>query len=287
MKTHLDCFPCFLKQAVIAVRLCTDDERLQTDVIKGVAEEIRLADTSKPPAYTTTFLHRKIRRLLGRDPFERVKKQYNQIALSLYPELKEKIRLSGEPLKTAIRLAIAGNVIDFGIYTSFDIKGTIDRALDEPLSVDDFILFREALEDRREILYLLDNAGEVVFDRLLIEVLCEMGIKVKAVVKGEPVLNDSTLTDAVETGLMDICEVMVNGSDCIGTILEMTSGDFREEFSRSMLIVSKGQGNFETLAYQAGEMKNGKKICYLFQSKCDVVSKELGLPTGSMLLRLN
>ncbi len=287
MKTDLECFPCFLKQAVIAVRLCTEDEELQTVVLKGAAEEIRWADVSKPPAYTTTFLHRKIRQMLGKDPFEEIKGEYNKIALSLYPELKKIISQSENPLMTALRLAIAGNVIDFGIYTSIDIKGTIERALNEPLAVDDSSLFKQALAYQSEILYLLDNAGEIVFDRLLIEELCNMGIKVKAVVKGEPVLNDSTIKDAAETGLMDICEVIDNGSDCIGTILEMTSPDFRKEFDRASLIVSKGQGNFETLAYQTDFSGISGKICYLFQSKCDVVSKELGLPNGSMLLQFS
>ncbi len=288
MKTHLECFPCFLKQAVIAVRLCTEDEQLQVEVIKAVSNEIRLADVTKPPAYTTTFLHRKIRQLLGKDPFEEIKSRYNRIALSFYPELRQMVMSSKEPLTTAIRLAIAGNVIDFGIYTSIDIKGTIKRALNEPLKVDDFPLFQQAIEGRSEILYLLDNAGEVVFDKLLIEVLCDMGIKVKAVAKGEPVLNDCTLRDVIETGLADVCEVIINGSDCIGTILEMTSQDFIDEFNRATLILSKGQGNFETLTheYQTKGL-NGKKICYLFQSKCDVVSKELGLSTGSMLLRVD
>lgn len=287
MKTHLECFPCFLKQAVIAVRLCTEDEVLQTDVLKGAAEEIRWADVSKPPAYTTTFLHRKIRQMLGKDPFEEIKGEYNKIALSLYPELKKIISQSENPLMTAVKLAIAGNVIDFGIYTSVDIKGTIERALNDPLAVDDSSLFKQALANQSEILYLLDNAGEIVFDRLLIEELCNMGIKVKAVVKGESVLNDSTIKDAAETGLMDICEVLDNGSDCIGTILEMTPPAFRNEFHHASLIVSKGQGNFETLAYQTENSGNSRKICYLFQSKCDVVSKELGLPNGSMLLQFS
>lgn len=286
MKTHLDCFPCFVKQAVIAVRLCAEDERQQADVIKDAAKEICNADISKPPAYTTTFLHRKIRELLGKDPYEAIKSRYNLIALSLYPALKKLILNSQDPLMTAMRLAIAGNIIDFGIYTSIDIKGTIDKALNEPLKVDDFHKFKEAIDGQREILYLLDNAGEIVFDRLLIEQLVGLGIKIKAVVKGSPVLNDSTLKDALETGLSDICEVIDNGSDCIGTILEMTSDSFRKEFDRASLIISKGQGNFETLDYQAESFLKTKKTCYLFQSKCDVVSKELGLPIGSMLLQL-
>lgn len=286
MKTHLDCFPCFLKQAVIAVRLWTEDKGLQANVIKEAAKEILHADISKPPAYTTTFLHRRIRELLGRDPFEEVKSRYNQITLSLYPELKKIIQGSENSLMTAIRLSIAGNVIDFGIFTSVDIKGTIQKALSEPLAVDDFLPFKQALTKNQEILYLLDNAGEIVFDRLLIEEFIQMGIRVKAVVKGYPVLNDSTFKDAVQAGLLDICEVIDNGSDCIGTIIEMTSEEFRKEFDLASFIVSKGQGNFETLDYQFGTFLNTKKICYLFQSKCDVVSRELGLPLGSMLLKI-
>lgn len=286
MKTHLECFPCFLKQAVIAVRLCTQDEKLQIQVIKGAAEEIRYADISKPPAYTTTFLHRKIRELLGKDPYEEIKSRYNRIAFALYRELKKTIHESNDSLMTAIRLAIAGNVIDFGIYTSIDINKTIHRALNEPLSIDDYALFRQAIDNKPDVLYLLDNAGEIVFDRLLIEELIKTGISVKAVVKGEPVLNDSTIKDAVEVGLADVCEVLDNGSDCIGTIMELTSESFRNEFESATLIVSKGQGNFETLDYQLRSSQDKKNICYLFQSKCEVVSRELGLPVGSMILRI-
>jgi uncharacterized protein with ATP-grasp and redox domains len=287
MKTHLECFPCFLRQTVIAVRLCTQDETFQIAVIKGVAEEIKTADATKPPAYTTTFLHRKIRQLLHKDPYEEIKTRYNKIALSLYPELKKTTLNSQNPLVTAMKLAIAGNVIDFGIYTSIDIKGTIEKALNQPLKVDDFLPFKQILDEKKEILYLLDNAGEIVFDRLLIEEFLRLGIKVKAVVKGEPVLNDSTIKDADEVGLTEICEVIDNGSDCIGTIIEMTSEGFKREFENASLIVSKGQGNFETLDYQTAASSNTKKICHLFQSKCEVVSRELGLPIGSMLIKLS
>ncbi|MCX7913976.1 MAG: ARMT1-like domain-containing protein [Thermodesulfovibrionales bacterium] len=287
MKTYLECFPCFLKQATIAAKLSTDDESLQVKVIKGVTEEILYADIAKPPAYTTTFLHRKIRKILNKDPYKEVKNHYNRVASLLYSEMKERILKSKDPLHTAVRLAIAGNVIDFGVYTSINILETIDKALKGPLAIDDFSLLREALSDNSEILYLLDNAGEVVFDKLLIEVLNNMGIKVKAVAKGEPVLNDCTIEDVNEVGLPNICDVIVNGSDCIGTILEMTSEEFRDEFARHNLVISKGQGNFETLSYAKKNHEiDNKKIFYLFQVKCDVVSQELNLPKGSMVLQV-
>ncbi len=284
MKVHLDCFPCFFRQTIIAVRLGTRDETLQAEVLKGVTEEIRATDMSKTPAHSTTFLHRRIRSMLGKDPFTEIKSEYNQIALKLYPELKRRVEQSEDPLWTASRLAIAGNVIDFGIFTSVDIVGTIERALHTPLSVDRYDTFREELSHHDEVLYLLDNAGEIVFDMLLVEVLSGMGKRVRAVVKGAPVLNDATAEDAAEVGLDGKCTIMDNGSDCIGTILEFTSPEFNREFRNSGFVVSKGQGNFETLFFPERERYPGKEIFFLLQSKCDVLSKDLGVAKGSMLL---
>lgn len=282
MKVHLDCFPCFLRQAVIAVRFGAGDETLQAEILKGVIDEIKATDMSRPPAYSTTFLHRKIRRMLGKDPFGDIKSEYNRLALGLYPELKARVDESADPLWTAARLAIAGNVIDFGIFTSFDVTGTIGRALDQTIAVDDYPAFRGAVMESPGVFYLLDNSGEIVFDRILIETLVAMGKKVRAVVRGYPVLNDATMDDAGESGLSGVCEVIGNGSDGIGTILEMTPPEFNREFLGADLVISKGQGNFETLS--ESPQAKGKKIFFLFQSKCDVVSRELGLSKGSMLL---
>lgn len=287
MKVHLDCFPCFLKQAVIAVRLGTKNEALQAEVLKSVTDEIKATDMSKPPAHSTTFLHRKIRLMLGKDPFGEIKAEYNQLALLLYPALKKLVDNSADPLLTAARLAIAGNIIDFGIFTSVDISGTVERALNSSLAVDRYEEFKAAVEREPEILYLLDNAGEIVFDRLLIEVLTGMGKKVKAVVKGSPVLNDAVRKDAVEVGLDSLCEVIDNGSDCIGTILDLTSADFNREFEKAGFVISKGQGNFECLNDCRHPGCEGKQIYYLLQCKCDVLSAELGLAKGSMLLELH
>jgi hypothetical protein len=279
MRVHLDCFPCFIRQTIIALRFGTKDELLQERILKSILPEIQIADISMPPAFTTTFIHRKIRQLLGKDPFKELKSEYNEIALGLYPSLKTMVKESQNPLWTATRLAIAGNVIDFGIFTSVDIEGTILKAINNPLAVDEFDIFKKAISDTDTILYLTDNAGEIVFDRILIETLISTGKKVKVVVKGSAVINDSTLEDALESGLTGICEVVDNGSDAVGTILPWTSSAFQKLFRNAELIVSKGQGNFETLT---GIQKN---IFFLFQSKCDVVSKELGLSNGSMLLK--
>jgi len=279
MRVHLDCFPCFLRQSIIALRIGTKDELLRERILKSILPEIQIADISRPPAYATTFIHRKIRQMLGKDPFEELKSEYNKIALGLYPSLKKMVGKSQDPLWTATRLAIAGNVIDFGIFTSVDIEGATDKALNNPLAVDDFEIFKKAISNADTIVYLADNAGEIVFDRLLIETLISFGKSVTVVVKGEPVINDSTLKDALESGLTRICQVIDNGSDAVGTILVWTSSAFQDTFNNAQLVISKGQGNFETLI---GIQRN---IFFLFQSKCNVVSKELGLSRGSMLLK--
>lgn len=279
MRTEVECFPCFLRQTVIALKQQTDDRKTQEDIIRAVAPLIQHADTSRPPAYTTTFIHRLIREKLQQDPFSRIKRQYNDIALGLYPSLKATVRESADPLKTASRLAIAGNVIDFGVFTSVDIGGSVSRALEPSIAVDDCLSFAEAIAGTSEILYLLDNAGEIVFDRILIEELIARGKKVTAVVKGSPVINDVTIDDAIQTGLTEICDVLDNGSDGIGTILEWTSQHFRERYAQAEFIISKGQGNFETL------FGDCRKAHFLFQAKCDVVARELGLPFGSMILK--
>ena len=279
MKTHIECFPCFLRQTVIALKQLNCLQDLQQEIFHDVLSIMQKADMNKPPAYTTTFIHRAIRDRLGLDPFRKIKSDYNMIAMGMYPELKEKVSSSQDPLRTAARLAIAGNIIDFGIFTSVDIGASVANALKDNIAVDDYSSFNKAVRETETILYLLDNSGEIVFDKLLIEELVRKGKKVTAVVKGSPVLNDVTLDDAYQTNLTDLCEVVDNGSDAIGTILEWTSPEFQALFRTADLTISKGQGNFETIA------GNGKRTYFLFQSKCDVVSKDLGLSPGSMLLK--
>lgn len=279
MKTHIECFPCFLRQTVIALKQLYGQKDIRQEIVRDVLAIMQEADMNKPPAYTTTLIHRAIRNRLGLDPFKKIKHDYNTIAMGLYPGLKEKVRSSHDPLWTAARLAISGNIIDFGIFTSIDIDASVANALKETIAVDDYDSFRKAICETETVLYLLDNSGEIVFDKLLIEELVRMGKKVKAVVKGSPVLNDATMEDAFQTRLTELCEVVHNGSDAIGTILEWTSPEFQAHFNNSDLIVSKGQGNFETIE------GTEKRTYFLFQSKCDVVSKDLGLSPGSMLLK--
>ncbi len=278
LKVQPECIPCFFRQVVIALKDSPLENESKLKIMQECLREVSYQQLDRTPAHATTFVHRRVRELLGYDPFLEKKKKFNQIALGLYPELKKIIASSKEPLRTAVRLAIAGNVIDFGIFADIDIEGELQKALSVDMPFEEYEALEEAIIRNNEILYLLDNAGEIVFDRLLIEFLQEQNRKVIAVVKGAPVINDATMEDAIEIGLTEVCKVIDNGSDGIGTILEWCSESFRETFSEASLIISKGQGNFETLSTVE------KNIFFLFQVKCEVVAAFIGVSRGERLL---
>jgi len=246
-------------------------------VLKLTAE----LDMSQSPPAIGQQIHRLIRNLVGQDdPYCKIKRRFNNLALKLYPELRKQIVSSNNRLETAIRLAIAGNIIDFGVNGSVK-ESNLNEAISESLTADfdsmQLQSFQDAIEQAEEILYLADNAGEIVFDRLLIE---QIPIeKVTVVVKGFPVINDATMEDAIVAGLPRIVEVIDNGSDGPGTILESCSPAFRSRFSTADLAIAKGQGNYETLS------DVDKSIFFILKAKCPVIASDLGCGVGEMILR--
>ncbi len=283
MRTFLDCIPCFIRQALDAARLATDDKQIHEQVVREVLALANELDVSQSPPLMGQKIHRLIRKLVGvEDPYCKVKSEFNDFALKLYPKLRKTIIESEKPLETAIRLAIAGNIIDFGVNSKLkkaDIDAAISECMDRDFSVLSFDSFREAVTRARDILYIADNAGEIVFDRLLIE---QMPIeKITMVVKGSPVINDATMEDAILAGLPKIVEVIDNGSDAPGTILESCSQTFRGRFDNADLIIAKGQGNYETLS------DVGKNILFILKAKCPVIANDIGCEVGEMILRRN
>jgi len=254
MRIFLDCIGCFIRQALDAARLATDDEQIHEKVVREV--------------------------LSKDDPYRKIKKRFNNLALKLYPELRKHIIDSDDRLETAIRLAIAGNIIDFGVNNSLEesqVKETISDSLSGYLDPKQIQGFKDAVNAVEKILYLADNAGEIVFDRLLIEQLPYE--KVIVVVKSTPVINDATMEDAEVVGLTRIVEVIDNGSDAPGTILETCSQDFVDRFKQADLVIAKGQGNYETLSHV------DKNIFFVLKAKCPVIARDLGCEIGEMVLR--
>ncbi len=254
MRTYVECIPCFVRQTLEAVRCVTDDERVQEEALREVSGE--------------------------EDPYRVLKVRTNVMALRLYPGLKELVEGSGEPLEAGVRLAIAGNVIDFGIRGKLeesDLRQGVEEALQAPLEGGALEEFGKAMERAERIMYVGDNAGEIVLDRLLIEQMPRQ--KVTFVVRGRPVINDATMEDAREVGMTEIVEVIDDGSDAPGTLLETCSGEFRRRFEEADVIVAKGQGNYEALS------EARKEIFFALKAKCPVIARDLGCEVGEMIFR--
>jgi uncharacterized protein with ATP-grasp and redox domains len=283
MRTYFDCIPCLVRQALDSVRLATDDKNIQEGVIRETLSLACKMDLRDSPPAMAQKIHRIIRELTGvEDPYLQIKNRFSKSALQMYPELKQRIESSADPFETAVRLAIAGNVIDLGVKSELEessIEKTIAQSLTTTLEMDVLEDFRSATARAKDILYLGDNAGEIVFDRLLIEQLpCR---NITFAVKASPVINDATMEDAIIAGLTDIVDVIDNGSDAPGTILDDCSETFRRRFDEADLVIAKGQGNYESLN------DTDKPIFFILRAKCRVVAQHLGCKIGSPILVKN
>jgi uncharacterized protein with ATP-grasp and redox domains len=230
--------------------MVTDDETMHERVLRELLGMWQAMDMRQSPPAMAQKIHRYLRQLTGvADPYLDVKNHYNAFALGLYPELRERVENSPDPFETAVRLAIAGNIIDFGVNSNVEqstVQDAILRSLSEPIDHDAVQSLRRAIDQAEDILFLGDNTGEIVLDRLLIERMPRD--RITYVVRGHPILNDALLEDARTVGLTDLVEVMDNGSDAPGTILETCSDAFRRRFEQADVIIAKGQGNYESLS---------------------------------------
>jgi uncharacterized protein with ATP-grasp and redox domains len=277
MKTCLDCYPCFLRQALDAARLAGASEGQQKAVLDRVLDALRQVNLSSTPPEIGDWIHRLVRQEVGKgDPYRRVKETSTHQALALYPRLKALLVGADDPLEVAVRLSIAGNIIDFGPAQEYDLWGTVERVLAQPFAIDDRAAFREAIARARQALYLADNAGETVFDRLLIETL---HVPVLYAVKGSPILNDATLEDALVAEIDQVAKVVSTDSCAPGTVLDRCSEEFRRLYDKAELVIAKGQANYETLN------KEGPKVFFLLQTKCPVIARDVGVPVGSIVLK--
>ena len=280
MNTLLACIPCFARQALDAVSEAVEDPVRRETLLRRLLGEIAAGDWSGTPPAMAQRLHRSIREALGDpDPYLAVKDRMNQMAASLVPAMRARIAAHSDPREAAVRVAIGGNLLDVGAKTQIaaeDLPAHLETIWTQPLRGDVEGLFREA--DRAHcILYLADNAGEIVFDKLLIEQL--PAEKITLFVRGQPVLNDATLADAEIAGLPELVPVLGNGSDAPGTILQDCSDEFRGWFDRTDMVIAKGQGNYETLS------EANKNIYFLFTVKCPLVAGRVGEPVGSLVVK--
>ncbi len=279
MITTLDCVPCLLRQTLEAARNSTDDPAVHQLVMHEVLEYLSGSDLSLSPPAVGGRIHRRLRELTGViDPYREAKDRFNRLALSLLPDLRRQVAASDDAFTAALKMAIAGNVIDLGAnsgVTEDDARQAVQQACDQPV-VGDIDRLRRDIQAAERILYLADNAGEIVFDRLFLEQLPYQ--RITLVVRGLPVLNDVTRVDAEAAGITDLVPVIDNGSDAPATVLDECSEELRERFQAADLIIAKGQGNFESLSEAPGD------IAFLFRAKCPAIAQAVGQPQGSHLL---
>lgn len=285
MRVYLDCLDCCFHSFIGQIKNFEAADQVKEGITRDFLRYLSELDYNKTPPHIAKFVQDKIREYIGiDDPYIEVKIRYNRQMAANYDIFRKRVQADSDPVRAALLLAIAGNIIDVGPNEKFDIEGTIEGALERELVCDDSGKLIDDLKKADSLLYLADNAGEIVLDRLFIETLINQKIitpdKVTVAVRGGPAQNDATMREAEEAGLTEIVKVITNGDRSPGTILESVSEEFKEHFFSADLIISKGQGNFETLTGVTG-----RNLYFLLITKCRLIAEELALPVNSFVCK--
>jgi uncharacterized protein with ATP-grasp and redox domains len=277
LKSGLECTPCIIRQTLNTLRVSDCDDKISEKVIREVLKKLKKIDYDRSPAYNSDIAYHTFSDITGiEDPYHDVKIKYNKAAMKLYSKLEKIVRNSADRLYSAAKIAIAGNVIDFGVHLtgrgSLDLEDVIEEIKKIPISHDDFHIFAEDLKNAGNILYIADNAGEIVFDRIFINQIIREGKRVVVSVKSGPIINDATMDDVRQVRLDSLVKIIETGNNCIGVNFKLASEEFLKEFESADIIISKGQGNYESL-----DEIEGKNIFFLLKAKCEKVARELGV----------
>jgi len=282
MHTHSECLPCFITQALETARLGGADPEIEQTLLRQIMSNLSTIDFSVTPPEIAVDIHQMIMQMTNNhDIYAQIKKTCNQKAMELYPYLKEKVNSSSAPLETAGRMSIAGNIIDFGVsgaHRNMSMATAVEEALSVPLAVNDLPKLTGLLEDAKRVLYICDNAGEIVFDRVFIETIGPE--RVTCAVKSRPILNDAMRFDAEFVGLSSVVPVIESGMGLPGTVLEQTTPEFQRYYEEANVVIAKGQGNFETMNRLH---KDG--LFFLLRAKCPVVARVVGSEIGGLIVK--
>lgn len=273
MNIKPDCIVCLMNQGLKVSRLLQLDDQQSKEVLDATAKILLGHDMDVTPPQIAKVIYRSISEITGLDdPVAVSKMQATELALSVDKRLVKSI-------EDAIKFSVIGNVIDFGAQEQFDLNEMITEYFDHPLAIDDSEVFREELENAKEIVIIGDNVGEHIFDTWLIEKIKEQyDVQVYYFVRGKPIINDVTMQDAQ---ILQECATVIDaGVHTPGYDLSQASKASLEIFEKADIVISKGMGNFESLY---GETE--RSIYYLFMVKCNVVSEQIGQPVKSMIFK--
>ncbi|HUT52936.1 MAG TPA: ARMT1-like domain-containing protein [bacterium] len=279
MKSGSICYPCFMEQAHSSVMYAVDDEARRWEILREAAPLLADLSMDQSPAYNSSLILHRVAELIGDpDPYAAAKKQGNEAALAMLPALRDKIKAADDKLETAVRLAVVGNVIDLGIKHEADLNATVEQALGDGFARFEYDAFKQKLASAKRVLYILDNAGEIVFDKLLMDGLKANGKMVLAAVKGGPILNDALIADARQVGLDKAVKVIDTGNNFVGVIRDQCSEFFLKVLDTADMVIAKGQGNYETLD------DSGDRFFFILKAKCGNVADALGVKVGDLAL---
>lgn len=282
------CYPCLTKQ-VYTISAFAKLSKEQTERIAQVVDKGLLRSQTTPmlPQHIARLVEDEVNRELGmphdHDLYADLKQMSNDISLSYNEKFRQKIRESENPLEAGMHIAAAGNIIDFGAknHESFNLDKELNSFDTVTFAHYDIRQFKDRLKASKSLLYICDNCGEIVFDMLLIEEIQKEypDIQITATVRDRPIINDATLNDAAYIGLDTLVRVISSGSIYPGTILPETNELFQQEFASADIIISKGQGNFETLSPTADA-----RLFFLLRIKCSYMAGLSGVPEDSLVL---
>ncbi len=282
MKIAFECYPCMLNSVINMSKIFKTDTETTSRLLSKMMKHLSEINLTKSAPAISKYIQNIVREELGiSDPYAELKHEYNELMLNLYPELEERVLSSPNPYLTALKLAIAGNIIDFGANQEIDIHTTIEKVLDTDFAIDDSSKLKEEFAKARTVLYLGDNCGEIVADKLLIKTLFrELGKPDEFYfsVRGKPILNDATREDAEFVGIDKMVNIIDTNDDAPGVLLENATDEYRKIYNKADVIISKGMGNFESLS----EMEDN--IYFLLIAKCKLVAGHLGVGKGEAVV---
>ncbi len=282
MNIKKNCYLCIYTQIYnVTVRLNLD-EKISGEILRATAKDLSKYDlTSKPPLVAADLYSNVSKILNKKDLFEEAKKTSISEAKNIKPVLKEKLLKSKNRLFDACKIAVAGNVIDLGVNQKYDIKKELKRIFEMNFYKNDFFEFEKKIKSAKTVCYLADNAGENIFDEILIETIKEINssVRIYYIVRGKPIINDVTKKDLKGLDIWNLADVIDSGVDTPGFCLEKANKNSLEIFYNSDMVISKGMGNFESLF---GECK--KEIFYMFKVKCEPVAEISGSKKGEYML---